>query len=206
MPSTIIPCLRYRDAHAAIAFLEAALGFTRKAVYDGPDNTVAHAELTLDGGMIMIGSYSNQGDFAHLSRQPDEIGLAETQTPYVVVKTPPPCTIRPSPPEPPSSSLSSRCPTAEPPSPSPIPKATAGRSANTTPGYPPPSPARLPSPPETRVPHLRRQPHRRLRWETHTARPPPAPLPLPSPLPLPLQLPLPLHLHLQLQLQLQLPL
>ncbi|RXH54256.1 VOC family protein [Granulicella sibirica] len=86
MPSTIIPSLRYRDAHAAIAFLEAALGFKKKAVYEGPNNTVAHAELTLGDGMIMIGSYSGQGEFAHLVKQPDEIDLAETQAPYVLVK------------------------------------------------------------------------------------------------------------------------
>ena len=86
MPSTIIPSLRYRDAHAAIAFLEAALGFTKKALYEGPNNTVAHAELTLGDGMIMIGSYSGQGEFAHLVKQPDEIDFAETQAPYVLVK------------------------------------------------------------------------------------------------------------------------
>ena len=62
--STIIPSARYRDAHAAIEWLCRVFGFTRQAVYDGPDNTVAHAQLTLGGGMFMLGSESNGGDFA----------------------------------------------------------------------------------------------------------------------------------------------
>jgi uncharacterized glyoxalase superfamily protein PhnB len=52
----IYPALRYRDAHAAIEWLEHAFGFERHAVYDGPDGTVAHAELRLGEGMIMLGS------------------------------------------------------------------------------------------------------------------------------------------------------
>ena len=43
---TIYPCLRYKDAHAAIAWLEKAFGFKRRVVYDGPDGTVAHAEMS----------------------------------------------------------------------------------------------------------------------------------------------------------------
>lgn len=44
---TIYPALRYADAWAAIAFLEQAFGFTRSAVFEGPDHTVGHAELYL---------------------------------------------------------------------------------------------------------------------------------------------------------------
>jgi uncharacterized glyoxalase superfamily protein PhnB len=59
--SAVIPGLRYKDAHAMIAWLERAFGFVRHAVYDGPENTVMHAELTFGTGMIMIGSDSNAG-------------------------------------------------------------------------------------------------------------------------------------------------
>lgn len=76
--STIIPSLRYRDAHAAIDWLCRVFGFTRNAVYDGPNNTVAHAQLTYGGGMLMLGSASNGGDFAKVMAQPDEIGGRET--------------------------------------------------------------------------------------------------------------------------------
>ncbi|MDX1999407.1 MAG: VOC family protein [Thermoanaerobaculia bacterium] len=52
----IYPALRYADAHAAIQFLEAAFGFTRGAVYDGPGQTVGHAELHLGTATIGLNS------------------------------------------------------------------------------------------------------------------------------------------------------
>jgi uncharacterized glyoxalase superfamily protein PhnB len=51
----IIPTLRYKDAHAAIDFLERAFGFERKAVYED-GGTVHHAELTSGRGMVMLGT------------------------------------------------------------------------------------------------------------------------------------------------------
>jgi uncharacterized glyoxalase superfamily protein PhnB len=83
--STLIPSLRYRDAHAAIAWLIHAFGFTPQAVFDGPNNTIAHAQLTLNGGMIMLGSASNTGGWSEHMVQPDEIGGKATQATYVVV-------------------------------------------------------------------------------------------------------------------------
>jgi uncharacterized glyoxalase superfamily protein PhnB len=87
--STIVPSLRYRDALAAIDWLIRAFGFEKNAVYLGPDNTVAHAQLTFGNGMIMLGSVSkpdeNGGDYAKLMAQPDEIGLRETKGTYLVV-------------------------------------------------------------------------------------------------------------------------
>lgn len=55
-PPNIFPSLRYRDAPAAIEWLVRVLGFTVHAVIDGPDNTIAHAELTIGSGMVMLGS------------------------------------------------------------------------------------------------------------------------------------------------------
>jgi uncharacterized glyoxalase superfamily protein PhnB len=52
----IFPSFKYRDAHAAMDWLERAFGFTRQAVYSGPVGTVGHAELTLGAGTIMLGS------------------------------------------------------------------------------------------------------------------------------------------------------
>lgn len=56
--ATLIPCLRYQDAPAAIDFLCDAFGFARHAVYaDDADPTVVHhAELVLGDAMIMLGS------------------------------------------------------------------------------------------------------------------------------------------------------
>jgi uncharacterized glyoxalase superfamily protein PhnB len=56
MPKDVYPSLRYRDAAAAIDWLERAFGFERHQVHEGPDGTVAHAELRWGDGMIMLGS------------------------------------------------------------------------------------------------------------------------------------------------------
>jgi uncharacterized glyoxalase superfamily protein PhnB len=52
----IYPCLRYRDAPAAIEWLERAFGLRRGLVVPGPEGTIAHAELRFGQGMIMLGS------------------------------------------------------------------------------------------------------------------------------------------------------
>jgi uncharacterized glyoxalase superfamily protein PhnB len=52
----IFPGLRYKDAPAAIEWLGEAFGFERRQVVDGPDGTLAHAELQLGPGMIMLSS------------------------------------------------------------------------------------------------------------------------------------------------------
>ena len=57
--STIIPSIRYHDAHAAIEWLVRVFGFTKQAVFDGPNNTVAHAQLTRGKGMLMLGSVTS---------------------------------------------------------------------------------------------------------------------------------------------------
>ena len=59
---TAYPQLRYRDARAAIDWLERAFGFAAKEVHDGPDSTVAHAELRAGDGLVMLGSEPAGGD------------------------------------------------------------------------------------------------------------------------------------------------
>ena len=86
MPSTIIPGLRYRDAHAAIDFLCKAFGFKRHAVYEADDGSVMHAQLTYGGGMVMLGSVRKDDSlYSRLSVQPDEIDGRETQCACVTV-------------------------------------------------------------------------------------------------------------------------
>jgi uncharacterized glyoxalase superfamily protein PhnB len=51
----IYPALRYRDAAAAIDWLERAFGFQTIARYEAPDGTIAHAELRLGESLIMLG-------------------------------------------------------------------------------------------------------------------------------------------------------
>jgi uncharacterized glyoxalase superfamily protein PhnB len=57
----IYPTLRYRDAPAAIEFLERAFGFERAAVYE-EDGIVHHAELRLGNGGVMLGSETRAED------------------------------------------------------------------------------------------------------------------------------------------------
>jgi uncharacterized glyoxalase superfamily protein PhnB len=82
----VIPSVRYKDAHAAIAWLENALGFVRAVVFDGPEGTVAHAQMTFgETGMIMLGSATNPNPNPERSAVPSEIGGRVTSPMYLVV-------------------------------------------------------------------------------------------------------------------------
>ncbi|HTA14797.1 MAG TPA: VOC family protein [Solirubrobacteraceae bacterium] len=83
--ATVIPGLRYRDCPAAIEWLCRAFGFEQKAVYPNPDGTIAHAELRFGNGMIMLGSVRPDAPGVLPFAQPEEIGLRETQVPYLTV-------------------------------------------------------------------------------------------------------------------------
>ena len=83
--STIIPCLRYRDAPSAIDWLCKVFGFEKQLVVPNDDGSIAHAQLALGNGMIMLGSVpSTETEFGRLMKQPDEVG-GETQSAYLIV-------------------------------------------------------------------------------------------------------------------------
>src|SRR5215469_3171969 len=82
--STIMPTLRYRNAPAAIDWLCNVFGFTRHAVYPGPEGTIGHAELAFGSGMIMLGSYKDDAYGRHF-RSPGDAGGFETRSAYIVV-------------------------------------------------------------------------------------------------------------------------
>ena len=84
--ATVIPCLRYRDAPKAIAWLCSVFGFEQHLVVANEDGTIAHAQLSFGNGMIMLGSVLKvDNDFGRLIKQPDEIAGMETQSPYLIV-------------------------------------------------------------------------------------------------------------------------
>jgi uncharacterized glyoxalase superfamily protein PhnB len=56
-----IPCLAYSDAPAGIRWLVDTFGADARHVYDGPDGTVAHAELWFGDGCVMMGSLRDNG-------------------------------------------------------------------------------------------------------------------------------------------------
>ena len=56
MHAIVYPTYTYRDARAAIDWLGRAFGFESLAVHPPEGEEVAHAELALDGAVIMLGS------------------------------------------------------------------------------------------------------------------------------------------------------
>jgi len=82
--ATIMPCLRYRDAPAAIEWLCDTLGFEASLVVRNEDGTVAHAQLTYGNGMVMLGSAFDT-DYGRLLKQPGDTGGFVTQGSYLVV-------------------------------------------------------------------------------------------------------------------------
>jgi len=84
MAQKIIPTLRYHDAPAAIEWLCKAFGFAKHLVVPGEGGGIAHAQLTLGDGMIMLGS-ARDDEFGRLQKPPRDVGGVGTQSPYVVV-------------------------------------------------------------------------------------------------------------------------
>jgi uncharacterized glyoxalase superfamily protein PhnB len=70
--ATVWPCLTYRDARGAIAFLTRAFGFEATAVHESADGSrVEHAELRRpDGGGVMFGSFVEGADSPFKRVQP----------------------------------------------------------------------------------------------------------------------------------------
>ena len=82
--STVMPTLRYKDALAAIEWLCKVFGFERHVVYEGANGTIDHAELSLGGGMIMLGS-AKDDTYGRGFKNPNELGGIETRSSYIVL-------------------------------------------------------------------------------------------------------------------------
>ena len=82
MPN-IFPFLRYQDAPAALEWLVSAFGFEKQMVVPGPDGTIAHAQMRLGPGVIMLGSAKD--DALGMKRPRDLAGV--NQGVYVYVET-----------------------------------------------------------------------------------------------------------------------
>ena len=85
MSSTIIPTLRYRDAPAAIEYLQNVLGFEAVLVVDGDGGIIEHAQLRHGTGMVMLSSIQDNEyqQAADDGRDPTGTGAM-----YVVVDDP----------------------------------------------------------------------------------------------------------------------
>ena len=87
--AALIPCLRYRDAPAAIDWLCRVFGFERHLVVPGEAGAILHAELKIDTGagigMLMLGSAGRGGAYGEVMVQPEDIRGRQTQTVYLIV-------------------------------------------------------------------------------------------------------------------------
>ncbi|NQD91331.1 glyoxalase [Pseudomonas sp. CrR25] len=81
--SNLIPCLRYRDAPAAIDWLCRCFGFERHLVVADERGGIAHAQLCRGNAMLMLGSVVDS-EYGRLMCQPEEAGGC-TQSLYLVV-------------------------------------------------------------------------------------------------------------------------
>ncbi len=79
----IYPCLSYRDPVAAMDWLTKAFGLVKRAAYPDPDGGIAHAEMSLGAGVIMLGSPRPDKGWVSAKDLP-----AVNQTLYVVVDDP----------------------------------------------------------------------------------------------------------------------
>jgi PhnB protein len=77
---TVFPYLAYADAPAAIGFLCRAFGFEERSRHPMPDGRVGHAELSLEGGVLMLASVFREMGFA----SPRELDGVHAQVYWVV--------------------------------------------------------------------------------------------------------------------------
>ena len=82
--ANVITTMRYRAAAAAIEWLCRAFGFEEHLVVPGDAATIAHAQLVLGDGMIMLGSARDDA-WGALVKPPRDRGGA-TGAVYVVVE------------------------------------------------------------------------------------------------------------------------
>lgn len=81
----IIPSMKYRNAPEAIAWLCKVFGFQKRVVVPGEsEGVIAHAQLSLGNGMIMLGTAGEESEFEKLVGPPEK-GRRLTGAPYIVV-------------------------------------------------------------------------------------------------------------------------
>lgn len=77
--------MRYKDASAALLWLQDAFGFKEHLVVPGDNGMIAHAQLTFGNGMIMLGSIRDN-EFDELQKLPDILDGFVSQSPYIIVE------------------------------------------------------------------------------------------------------------------------
>lgn len=78
--SDVIPAVTYRDPRAAMEWLGRALGFEPIMVLEDPSGKLAHCEMQLGDGVIMVGS-----EWSEPHRSPASIGGYCTQNVHLQI-------------------------------------------------------------------------------------------------------------------------
>jgi uncharacterized glyoxalase superfamily protein PhnB len=76
--TTLSSALFYQDPKAALVFLQAAFGFEISLLLEDADGNLAHSQLSLGDGRIMVGS-----EWSEDHRSPRSVGGKNTQTVHV---------------------------------------------------------------------------------------------------------------------------
>jgi uncharacterized glyoxalase superfamily protein PhnB len=82
--TSIMPTIKYKNASAAIDWLCHAFGFEKHIVHEDSNGGIAHAQLTFNGGMIMVSSQSDT-PYGKLISIPRDLDKINTQSPYIVL-------------------------------------------------------------------------------------------------------------------------
>lgn len=82
--SSLIPCVLYRDAPAAIDWLCRVFGFREQLRVSAGNGRIEHAQLLHGSGMLMLGSLKG-GDYGSEMREPKVVG-GNTQSLYLLVE------------------------------------------------------------------------------------------------------------------------
>ena len=80
----VIPMLAYEDAAAAADWLVKAFGFRERLRFTEPDGTVSHAELELEGGLVMLATPTPDYQGPKRHREGCAAARKWSETPYIV--------------------------------------------------------------------------------------------------------------------------
>ncbi|MEO4047321.1 VOC family protein [Pseudomonas sp. CAU 1711] len=81
--STLIPCVLYRDAPMAMAWLCQVFGLREQLRVPGEGGSIQHAQLVHGGGMLMLASLK-EGEYGRHLRDPRQVG-GNTQGIYLLL-------------------------------------------------------------------------------------------------------------------------
>ena len=80
----VIPMLTYEDGGAALDWLARAFGFTEVARYMSSEGRLAHGEMSVGSGLIMLASPSPQYQGPRRHRQGCQLAAAWSANPWII--------------------------------------------------------------------------------------------------------------------------